>query len=391
MNLNAAQEQTTAAPGGTGPGGDLIAEVYEHFPHAIMVVDAARQIVTANRRARLMLNREGEEGFGTCCGLFGCRRPGGPLERGCITELTLQAAERQPELRLDVPAAPSGALWVTAGPLDGGAVVFEMRAGSPHDRRARRRTYWSDGPQLRIFALGSLRVESRGEPLTGEWMTQQPGQLLSLLVAERDRVVPNEAIASALWGDTSRAATSRVGELVDNLREQIEPARRGPEESSLVVTRRAGYTLNAERVWIDVDGFDQEVRGAKVAFADGDHAEAIRRFERAAALYRDDFLVGEPEATWALAERERLRHPAAETLRYLAMLHEDEPFKSASYLERLGRMEPFDSEIHQALIATLLCLGRRNRATRHYKAFRRRLRNTFGDDPDFEFTELGAP
>jgi DNA-binding SARP family transcriptional activator len=73
------------------------------------------------------------------------------------------------------------------------------------------------------------------------------------------------------------------------------------------------------------------------------------------------------------------------------VLHEDEPFKSASYLERLGRMEPLDNEIHRALIATFLRLGRRNRATRHYQAFRRRLKDAFGDDPDFELAELLWP
>jgi DNA-binding SARP family transcriptional activator len=393
MNLHATQDTTEfegqpGAPPGR-PGRRFLAEVYEHFPHAVMVVAASRQIISANRRARLILDRGDPGGeVETCCRLLGCRRPGGPLARFCITELALQTGERLPELRLDVPAAPTGALWVTAAPLAGEAVVFELRPGSVRDRRARRRPQWLDGPQLRVFALGNLRVESREGPITGDWLHQPPGQLLGFLVSERHRVAPVDEIAGAVWGETGRGAMSRVRHLVDTLRDQLEPERPARDGSSFVLARRGGYALNGERVWIDVDEFEQEVRGGVVAIQDDDREEAILRLERAAKLYQDDFLADEPSATWALEERERLRDPAEDMLRSLATLHEDEPFKSASYLERLGRMEPFDNEVHRALIATLLKLGRRNRAARHYLAFRRRLETTFGHGPDFDLSEL---
>src|SRR4051812_23418754 len=77
------------------PRGGLITEVYELFPYAIMVVDTSGRLITANRRAREILER-GDPGDGitaTCCGLFGCRLRGGPLERCCITQLALQTAK----------------------------------------------------------------------------------------------------------------------------------------------------------------------------------------------------------------------------------------------------------------------------------------------------------
>ena len=126
------------------PGRALIADVYEQFPYAIMVVDDGGCLMTANRRGREILERGRveEAGGAACCTLFGCRSRG-PLERSCITELALQAAKRLPEVRLDVPAAATGALWVTAAPLDpeASAVVFQMRPGSPQDRRTRTRPH----------------------------------------------------------------------------------------------------------------------------------------------------------------------------------------------------------------------------------------------------------
>lgn len=386
------QERATAhvsrRPGSTA---GLVAEVYEEFPYGIMLVDPAGRLITANRRARQILERGGPGGglSETCCAVFGCRRPGGPLARCCITEVALQTAKRLPELRVDVPAAPSGALWVTAAPLDdaGSAVVFQLRPGSPQDRRTRMRPHWLDGPQLRVYALGSLRVESREGPLTGDWLEQRPGQLLRFLVAERQRVVPTEVIASAVWGQTGRSAPNTVRHFVHALRERLEPDRPNGG-SSFVVSRRGGYTLNGERVWIDVDDFEQEVRRGRVALAAMERAKAIERFERAIELYRDDFVADEPYAEWAFVERERLRSIAGDTLRSLSELYEHEPSKSAAYLERLGGMEPFDNDVHRDLIAALLRLGRRSRAARHYHAFRRRLMGAFGDAPDFDLAEL---
>jgi DNA-binding SARP family transcriptional activator len=400
MNVESAQERPiraqrsapAAARRPTPSGRGLITEVYELFPYAIMVVDTSGHMITANRLARQILDRGDSQGGlpETCCGLFGCRRPGGPLARCCITEMALQADRRLPELRLDVPAAPSGALWVTAAPLDaeGSAVVFQMRPGSPQDRRTRTRPHWLDGPQLRIYALGSLRVESREGPLAGDWLEQRPGQLLRFLVSERHRVVPTEVIASAVWGQTGRNAPNTVRHFVHALRERLEPDRPKHGESSFVVSRRGGYALNEERVWIDVDEFEQEVRGARTALSSLERLQAIERFERAAALYRDDFLADEPYAEWAFIERERLRSMAGDTLRSLAALYEHEPFKSAAYLERLGTMEPFDNDVQRDLIAALLRLGRRSRAARHYHAFRRRLMGAFGDRPDFELGDM---
>jgi DNA-binding SARP family transcriptional activator len=381
-----------AARHASRPGRGLVTEVYELFPYAIMVVDSSGHMITANRRARDILERgDVDDGKAyTCCDLFGCRRPGGPLERCCITELALGTPTGLPELRLDVPAAPTGALWVTAAPLDedGSVVVFQMRPGSPHDRRARTRPQWLDGPTLRIFALGPMRVETRDGPLGGSWLGQRPGQLLRFLVTERQRVVPTEVIASAVWGQAGRNAPNTVRHFVHGLRERLEPDRPKHAESSFVVSRRGGYTLNGERVWIDVDEFEQEVRRGRAALAGGDRALASERFEHAVELYRDDFLADEPYAEWAFAERERLRGLAADTLRSLSALCEHEPYRSACYLERLVGMEPFDNDVQRELIAVLLRLGRRSRAARHYQAFRRRLMGAFGDRPDFELADM---
>jgi DNA-binding SARP family transcriptional activator len=374
-----------------GPG--LSTTVYELFPYGVMVVDMTGRIIAANRRAREILSSSarGADPALTCCGLLGCRRVGGPLEHCCITQVALQAGEPLPELRLDLPGAPTRALWVTASPLDqrGSAVILQMRPGSAGDRRARTRSCWlDDGPRLRISVLGELRVESRQAPLRGDWLDQRPGELLRFLVCERRRTVPTEEIAAAVWGQTGRSAPNTVRQFVHVLRERLEPDRPRHGESSFVVSRRGGYALNGRRVWIDVDQFEEEARRGRAALGAGDRASALEHLERAMELYRDDFLADDPYAEWAFAERERLRAVACDALRLLSELHGDEPLTSVGYLERLGSMEPFDNEVHHDLVAVLLRLGYRSRAVRHYQAFRRRLVGAFGELPDFELADL---
>src|SRR5256885_9497574 len=87
------------------------------------------------------------------------------------------------------------------------------------------RSHWLDGPRLRIFALGGMRVESREGPLAGDWLEQRPGQLLRYLVSERHRVVPTEAIASAVWGQSGRNAPNTVRHLCHALPERLQPHR----------------------------------------------------------------------------------------------------------------------------------------------------------------------
>jgi DNA-binding SARP family transcriptional activator len=371
----------------------LVAEVYEVFPYAIMVVDCNGRLITANRRGRELLERGGAEASAsTCCGLLGCRSRG-PLEDCCITRLALQAAKPLPELRVDVPAAPTGALWVTASPLDaeGSAVVLEMRPGSSQDPRARTRPEWPEGTTLRVFTLGQLRVETPDGPLHGDWLVQRPGQLLRFLVAERRRTVPTEMIAAAVWAQTGRNAANTVRQYVHALRDRLEPHRARHAESSFVLSSHGGYALNAERIWMDVDEFEQEVLCGRSALADGNRVLARERFERALELYRDDFAADEPYAEWAFDERERLSTLAGDALRAVSTLWQHEPHRSASYLERLGRMEPFDSDVHRELITALLRLGRRSRAMRHYDAFSRRLMAAFGDVPNFELADMIGP
>jgi DNA-binding SARP family transcriptional activator len=361
-------------------------DVFDLLPSALMVCDRRGRIVAANARFREIITAgRAVDGLAmSCCSLLGCRRPDGPLEGSCLTALALDAEEPVPELRVHLTAARPGAYVVTAAPLyrDGSHVVIELR---PARRSA------PAHPGLRIFTLGGLLVEGPDGPITGEWLDQRPGQLLRYLICERGKVAPADAITEAICPHTGSAgASNNVRYLIHTLRARLEPGRPLRGEPSFVVSRRGGYALCPERVWIDADALEQRIDAGMAALAAGDSAGGREHLRRAVSLYDGSFLADEPYAEWALRERDRLDAITCDALRALARLHVDDPSAAMVYLERLARIEPLDDDVQRQLISTWLRLGRKSRAVRHYHSFRVRLMREFGERPSFELSHLVA-
>lgn len=404
------QEGTAPSPAGRKPGDedlatapipalkavqerDLPRDVFDLFPFGIMVVDRGGQSVAVNEALRELVALPGDPDAApvTCCSLFGCKKSG-VLADACLTELAISAGERLPEVRIDIPASATGAIWVTGAPLyaDGSRVVFQVRPGDPRDRRARTTPHWMTGPRLRVLAMGPTRIEVGEGTLTGEWLEQRPGQLLKYLIAHRHRVVPVEEIAEALWANAGFATANTVRHFIHALREKLEPGRAKRARSSFVLARAGGYTIDPHYVRCDVDEYEEAVNSGMAALVNGEPAAAAERLERALALYRGDFLADEPYAEWAFAERERLRALVEKPLRGLAelRLRANDLDTAIGYMERLADMEPFDSGIQRQLITLLLAQGRRSRAIRQYQTFQMRVVRGFGEAPDFQLADL---
>jgi len=378
--MSDAMGQTQSMPAAPVPEVD----VFDLFPRALMVCDRRGRIVAANARFReIVTGGQAVDGLAmSCCSLLGCRRPDGPLDGSCLTALALDAVETLPELRVHLTAVRPGAYLVAAAPLyrNRSHVLIELR---PARRSSPAR------PGLRIYTLGGLLVEGPNGPITGEWLEQRPGQLLRYLICERGKVAAADAIAEAICPHTASAgATNNVRYLIHALRARLEPGRPLRGEPSFVVSRRGGYALDPERVWIDADALEQRIDAGMAAFAAGDRAGAREHLRRAVSLYDGGFLADEPYAEWALSERERLDAITCDALRALARLHVDDPSAAMVYLERLAAIEPLDDDVQRQLISTWLRLGRKSRAVRHYHSFRMRLMREFGERPSFELSHL---
>ncbi len=163
---------------------------------------------------------------------------------------------------------------------------------------------------LQIYLLGEFRLYRDGTLITHkDWHTRQARQLFKLLLTERGRTVSMRKLTALLWSDYADSAYKTLRSAVSALRSVLEPERDPQTPSRFVPRGHAGYTLifpADSAVWIDVIEFERLLDQALAAPAVSGK-ERRKLLERALQLYSGDYLAQDEEASWARAERVRLR------------------------------------------------------------------------------------
>ncbi len=366
-------------------------DLLDSLPFGVVALSSEGAILRYNAPAVELVRGLGSDAVRECQDLFSCRVPGGPCELGCFAMRAADTQPPPPEVRIDTAGGIlPGALWVSVSPMAGGRAVLHLRPGWRGDRRRRSEERWHSEPQLRIRVLGQTAVESADDTVMGDWLSQRPGQILKYLVCERARVVMAEEIAEALWPDAGRRAVGNTRYSIHRLRLRLEPRRNPHEPPIFVVSRTGGYTLDRDRIWIDVDEFERAIEDGRVAMIRLDTEAAMRHLKCAMDLYKGPLLADEPYADWAGDERIRVAGVAANALRVLgALAHEAGHHDDAvCHLQRLAELEPLDSGVHRELVQALLGQGRRSVAKRHFDSFSQRLWRELGQEPEFDLRSL---
>ena len=399
-----AKEVTAPRPG--GPSGWLLG-LFEESPFGLAITDHEGCILTANRRAIELLfpGGSGSDGPGSMCCQLICeplnRQNAAASHAACLTRRAVATGRALPEARLEIDmGGVRNSVWVSASPIDCGearAVVYlrpeDLSCGDQRRRAVPRAELQAPPlPELRIHTFGQTRVEITGTDLGGDWLSQRPGQLLEFLLCERHRVVASEQISEALWPGAPPWSTNSVRHQVHALRERLEPGRHSDTPSQFIVTRRGGYMLHPERVWIDADEFEDSVRAGLTLFVHGEGDAATAPLERGLGLYQGDFFSEDPYSEWALEERDRLRELAGRALRAIVSLKKSagDLDGAAGHARRLAAMEAFDMDVQRDFLEICIRRGRRSEAMRRYALLRRRVRQEFGHEPDFTLGDLGT-
>lgn len=146
---------------------------------------------------------------------------------------------------------------------------------------------------LRVHALGSMRVERGGQPVT-RWGgdkagTRQAQGLFGFLLDRGERGVAKDEVLELIWPDVDLdKADLAFHRTMVGLRRTLDPRGAGGRTSRAIQYGNERYRLDPAVVaWSDLAAFDEALDAARAA---PPGPERIRSLGVARALYRGDYL-----------------------------------------------------------------------------------------------------
>ncbi|HEX6551524.1 MAG TPA: BTAD domain-containing putative transcriptional regulator [Ktedonobacteraceae bacterium] len=235
---------------------------------------------------------------------------------------------------------------------------------------------------MHIRLLGTLEIEDGVRRLgPGDFGGRKPKQLLEILLTERGKVVSKDRIADLLWPEElPQDASATIDTYVSVLRRHLEPASLHARDSRYIRRIRPGYLFDTSQVEVDVDRFQALMSEGQRARNDGDLEHAGDAFAAAIDLYRGAYLEDEPQASWVLGPRERLKRAYIDllvTAAEVATARGD--FNKGLYLcERAMEHDGLSEEAHRWAMLCSYALGRQDEALRTFQLCTKRLTQELG-------------
>jgi DNA-binding SARP family transcriptional activator len=233
--------------------------------------------------------------------------------------------------------------------------------------------------RLDLTLLGGFQARlTPGPPV--KVPTRKAQGLLAYLALPGGRAHPRDKLAALLWGDMRpEQARNNLRQTLFNLRKAVLVM--APES---LHRDGASVALDPAAVDIDVATFEGLVtRGTPEALT------------QAAAVYQGDLLEGlavheAPFEEWLMAERERLRELAVETLAKLLAQQRAAGATEAALRTalRLVALDPFLEAVHRTLMRLYVQLGRRAAAVHQYRFCVNMLRRELDIEPEEETRQL---
>jgi DNA-binding SARP family transcriptional activator len=238
-----------------------------------------------------------------------------------------------------------------------------------HTKAASGPTVQPAAPRHRLQAclLGPVELYRDNQLVNHPHLRRERVRQLLCYLAVHPRTTRRRA-AAELWPELDDdAASCNLRVTLTYLRRLLEPDR--PETDPPYFLRADGPALELSvGTWLTVDvrEFDRHFADAQAAERRAALSLAITAYQRALALYRGDFCVGQLDAEWAELERDRIR------LRYLTattslgelLLASGDQYTPLTLGHAALLAEPWSEAAYRLLIATHLARGEHAQARR---------------------------
>jgi DNA-binding SARP family transcriptional activator len=246
---------------------------------------------------------------------------------------------------------------------------------------------------LAIRCFGRFEVFRDGKPIQ-DWQRGKARSLLKFLVTER-HPVPRDVLTELLWPQYAvEPARNNLRVTLHALRQALgQTDARKSVEPDYISCVDGHFALDGGcELWIDVDAFDAEFAMAFRLERQGRVAAAMRAYEQAEALYRDDYLVEDLYEDWAGARRERLKDQYLLAVTNLAdySLKQGDAFGCIVRCHKILEKDVCREDAYVRLMRCYDALGQRARALHWYDVCARTLRKELDLEPSDATNQLVA-
>ncbi|MEX0959819.1 MAG: BTAD domain-containing putative transcriptional regulator [Burkholderiales bacterium] len=229
---------------------------------------------------------------------------------------------------------------------------------------------------VRVRTLGCFEIWLDGERLMFPGKApRKPLALLKAIIALGGENVPEQKLSDAIWpGEEADTALKALDVNCVRLRKLLgrQDAIRVGDES---------VSLNPDRCWVDAWAFDQICDRAEGNGGAGKPSGSL--LGQALSLYQGEFLPTEPDAPWAIKQRERLRGKFTRLVETVgARLEAAGDWEQAIDCYRRGlAADELGESFYQGLMRCYRALGRSAEAMSEYRRMRHLLSVVLGIAP----------
>ncbi len=295
---------------------------------------------------------------------------------GCAEAESLVACHASPDYMTDeVTGAMVGRASTPAGAIATGTVAA--------------------GPCLWVRFFGRFELLRDGGEAVCLGRNARALAILKYLLARRcERPVSQDHLMGWLWpeSDPKRARWS-LNSAVYALRKLLGGCLPSLPASEAILFQGGGYRLSP-RILLSTDVeefYSRYEEGHRLEDA-GRVSEAVSQYEKAAELYRGDYLTEDLYEEWTMIERERLLDAYVDSLRRLAVRYTEvgQPWESVKTYYQILERDRCDEYTHRLLMECYVRLGQRARALRQYRLCERVLRSEYDMMPSLKTRTLYA-
>lgn len=240
-------------------------------------------------------------------------------------------------------------------------------------------------PPLRVHFFGGFELLRDGEAMSLGRNARALAILKYLIARRGDRPVPQDYLMGWLWpeSDPKRARWS-LNSTIYALRKLLDGCLPSLPASEAVLFEGGGYRLSPRVLLsVDADEFDSRYEEGLHLEEVGRVTEAVAEYEKAAKLYRGDYLVEDLYEDWTMIERERLVEAYADLSCRLAVRYMEggRLREGVRICYRVLEKNYCDEHAHRLLMECFVRLGQRGRALRQYGLCEQALRNDYDTPP----------